>query len=346
MSEDCVDRERLATAVRDWIRRGKVIGHELVAIEIRHEGTSHPVETYETHELPKEDQGEATEDFIERVASKMEGDAGGQRGVFCQYYVEARFSGSKRVAAREPFGLEIDVVGANGKRGRTEKPNAEGVTALALRAMSDMHDRTIKARDRECERLHRQLDASYVREENLRNENGSLRVVIDNMLSSHEERRDNAAARLENRQMLRELFRDAKYGIPVLINRLAGKNTLPEGELGPEQRLLRAFVRDLDGPEVAGAIEMLAQAKPRVALMLAELVMKIQEEDGRRTGITEAAERIIVNSKKLIAEEEASGATVVPGTTPGPVQMPPPAATPKQIPAAVASHRNGAPVFR
>lgn len=345
MSDDVVDRERLALAIRDWVRKGKEVGRALVAIEIRHEGTTHPVETYDGSELPKEEQGDPIEDLIDKVARKMEGDAGGFRGVYQQYHVEPRFEGSRRSASRETFGLEIDPGGANAKRGRTEKPNAEGVTSLALRAMGDMHDRTIKARDRECDRLHKQLDASYVREELLRQENGSLRQVIDTMLSAHEERRDNAAARLENRMMIRELFKDAKYGIPVLINRLAGKNTLPEGELAPEQRLLRAFVRDLDGPELAAGIEMLAQQKPRIALMLAELVIKVQEEDGRRTGITETAERIIDRSKKLLAEE--GGTLKVPGTSESVVVPPVSGAAPtKQLGETVHTHRNGAIVHR
>lgn len=47
---------------------------------------------------------------------------------------------------------------------------------------------------------------------------------------------------------------------------------------GEEQRLLREIVRDLDGPMLVRCIESLAGSNPKIALMLAELVIKVQEE--------------------------------------------------------------------
>jgi hypothetical protein len=104
--------------------------------------------------------------------------------------------------------------------------------------------------------------------------------------------------------MIRELFQDAKAAVPLLLNRLAGEKVLPLSELAPEQVLLREFVRQCDTDEVKFLISALAEKKPRLGIMIAELVMKVQGEDVRRNGIREAMAKYVDEQKKKLAASD------------------------------------------
>jgi hypothetical protein len=303
--QEYVNRAEVATDVREWVRDGQIIGEELSAIVVLHDGSSDPVHTVHAARLPKESEGEAFDDLVELICSKIERDARQWNGTHQQYFVEARHG--HRTYARITVGLTID--DKPGKRGRTEKPNEEGVASLCLRYLDRFAERQVNSGAAEVSRLSKLLDESYKREEAGRHENMALRAENDILRTAKELREQNARTAERRDKMIEELFRDLKTYAPTIINRMADKDIVPMGELAPEQMLLRQMVRELDGPEVAGAIKMLTQANPRVAVMLAELVLKVKGEDARRDRVSDAAREIIADAKK---EEDAAKVPAAP----------------------------------
>lgn len=330
----------LALEVRDWIRTSKVIGEEMTAIVISHENSPEPVHTVPRKLIPESPEGQDVDDLVETLCKKMENDARGFCGVFCQYFVEAKQG--HRSFARIPFGLEI--AKTTTRAGRTEKANEEGVISAALRGQQQAMThadlavtRALAKAERDVLRADQRFEAGLVREEAMRAELMSLRAENDAMRTQEQLRLENAKAAERHEKRMDELFRDLKTYAPVILNRIAGDDVVPLGELAPEQLLLRQAVRELDGPEVASAIKLLAGANPRVAIMLSELVLKVKGEDERRDRVTEAAREIIAEHKPKEAPkvEPAKASPALNGH-----------AAPKQLEGAGSGHRGSETVPR
>jgi hypothetical protein len=125
-----VDRGELAVAVRDWIERGKIVGEEIRHILVQHEGSRDPVDTIRAEDVPKSADGEAADEFVEKIAKKIESDAAGYKGTLEQYYVELFTGTRERSTSRFTCSCAID---KSERRGRTERADEKGALALAMR---------------------------------------------------------------------------------------------------------------------------------------------------------------------------------------------------------------------
>lgn len=306
--QEYINRAEVATDVREWVRDGQIIGEELTSIVVLHDGSSDPVHTVHAARIPKEAEGQDFDDLVELICSKIERDARQWNGTHQQYYIEARHG--HRTYARVTQGLTVD--DKPGKRGRTEKPNEEGVASLCLRYLDRFAERQVNSGAEEVKRLSKLLEESYKREEAGRFENMGLRAENDILRTAKELREQNARTAERRDKMIDELFRDLKMYLPSIVNRMTDKDILPMGELAPEQMLIRQVVRELDGPEVVVAIKMLTQANPRVAAGLAELVLKVKGEDARRDRVTDACHELIDEAKKEKEKTEAPPAPQAP----------------------------------
>lgn len=295
-----VDRGEVGRNLRDWIERGKIVGEEIRCIVLVHEESRDPVDTIPREQIPKTlEESDAIDVLVGKIADKLEGDARGHKGSEEQYYVECYTGTNQRSSSRLPCLVAID---ESERRGRKLKPTEEGALALMMKIADNSQNRL----EKQVDKADIRYDASLKREENLRNENIALRVKMDEMIKAHEKEKIEAQDRAETRAMVRELFQDAKAAVPTLINRLAGETVLPVSELGPEQLLLRELVRQLDTDEMRYMIEMIAAKKPRIGIMIAELVLKVQGEDVRRKGIRDFAQKTIDDGKKEIAKIEGN----------------------------------------
>lgn len=330
-----VDRGEVSRSVRDWIERGKIVGEEIRCIVLVHDESRDPVDTFPREQIPKSlEESEAIDVLVGKIADKLEGDAKGHKGSEEQYYVECYTGTNQRSSSRLPCLVAID---ETERRGRKLKPNEEGVLALAIKIADNSQNRL----EKQIDKADTRYDASLKREELLRLENANLRVKMDEMISAREKEKIEAADRAETRAMVRELFLDAKAAVPTLINRLAGENVLPVSELGPEQLLLRELVRQLDTDEMRYMIEMIAAKKPRIGIMIAELVLKVQGEDVRRKGIRDFAQKTIEEGKKEIAKLEGKEVKKIEAT-----YTEPPKINGTTAPHQLEQGRNGAPLSR
>jgi hypothetical protein len=293
-----VDRERLAEGVREWIERSDEVGQDLQAIVIMHEGSGDPVDTITAAQIPKNPKpNESTEKvdaLIEKIAKKIENDARGWDGTHQQYFVEARLTGH-RATSRLTFGIAMKEKGRKG--GRTETADDKGERQMLMRLLDNVVTKVMDRHDRIENRSDLRLDKSQAREDALRYQVSALQAALDDSLTAKEERIAAAETRKEDSAMKRELFRDVKGLIPTVVNRMTGGQILPEAELAPEQKMLRVMVRDLDGPEMESFLRMLEATKPRLALMLAELVLSVQGEDARRSSLADAAQGVVDRAK-------------------------------------------------
>lgn len=300
-----VDRADLRRTLADWIERGKdVIGEEIRCIKLLHEGSSDPVDVIPPKEIPHnagDANSEELDKLTEKIAMRLEADAAGFKGAEQQYYVEVYRGTAERSTGRLPC---LVAILKGDRRGSSSKVTDEkGVIAACVRIAEEGF---AAVKDQNNKNEKRYTD-SLNREAALRVENDSLRGELEAMRTIINTQRGELESNAETKAMVRELFLDAKAMVPVLINRMAGDQIIPASELAPEQLLLREVVRELDATEIRMLIEALAAKKPRIGIMLGELILKVQGEDVRRQDIRQMAKKVIDDGKAKAKAIDAAG---------------------------------------
>lgn len=303
---DYVDRAELAEEVREWIRRGRVVGEELTSIEIEHDGSDDPVKMFPTGEIPKWDEadGDKASELIEAIAKALERDARHLDGVQ-RYFVLAYHAKSKRATGRIPFELHIEKEGKKRKNGPTYGTDEQSTNALLARLVEKGFGQLGHWTNQSLDRAQKDLRERDQENANLRHELALIRVKFDEMQTQAEARKLQAEESKERREMLREIYKDLKMLAPTIVNRIANEKVLPEAELAPEQIVLRELVRTLDGEEVGMLLDGIAMKHPRAALMLCELFKGVQTEDVRRLQIREELEKRLLAEKQKMEKDKA-----------------------------------------
>jgi hypothetical protein len=299
-----VDRADLRRTLAEWIERGKnVIGEEIRCIKLMHEASSDPVDVIPAKEIPTDVDSENLDTLTEKIACRLEADAAGFKGAEQQYFVELYRGSAERSQGRLPCAIAI-LKGE--RRGSSSKVTDEkGLLALA----GSLALRGFDAIEGRSKADQKQYVDSLNREAGLRVENDALRGQLEEMRTIVNDQKSQLESNVETNAMVREIFLDAKTMIPVLINRMAGEQILPMSELAPEQLLLRELVRELDKDEIRLIIEGLASKKPRIGIMLGELILKVQGEDVRRKDIREMAKKVVEQGKAKVKEIDAGSSS-------------------------------------
>lgn len=301
-----VDRADLRRTLAEWIERSKdVVGEEIRCIKIIHEASSDPVDVIPAREIPMtgldaEDDPLGT--FAEKIAQRIEADAAGFRGAEQQYYVELYRSNGERSSGRLPCTVSIL---KGDRRGSSSKVTDEKGLIDLCATLAREGFGAVKDQNKGIQKLY--ADACQ-REASLRLEKDALLGELEEMRTIINNKNEQLASKAETREMIGELFKDARALAKVLMMRAAGDNT-PLSELAPEQLVIREVIRELDGPTLRMVIAALSEKSPRVGILLGELILKTQGEDERRAGVTAAAKNAIADGKakvKLIDEGKAN----------------------------------------
>lgn len=302
-----VDRADLRRTLAEWIERSRdVVGEEIRCIKIIHETSSDPVDVIPAREIPMtgldaEDDPLGT--FAEKLAQRIEADAAGFKGAEQQYYVELyRGNNAERSSGRLPCTVSIL---KGDRRGSSSKVTDEKGLIDLCATLAREGFGAVKDQGRGIQKLY--TDALN-REAGLRLEVDTMRGQLEEMRAIINQKNEQLASKAETREMVGELFKDARALAKVLMMRAAGDHT-PLSELAPEQLVIREVIRELDGPTLRMVIAALSEKSPRVGILLGELILKTQGEDERRAGVRDAAKNAIADGKakvKLIDEGKAN----------------------------------------
>jgi len=212
------------------------------------------------------------QDCLNEIETSAHTDAGGLGGPQ-KYMVFAFFERSEaKPLARFPF-LEHASDEGSGDEGSdldTESPNAKGLTAQLMRHNEALMRTTMMGITQIIGTLQRQVSKQSDTIEKLVQEKFDNLDTMESMLSKKQERDIELREAETKQKLLSDAAEKAMVLMPVVINKLMGKEVMPAPSMNDE--LLKSFLSTITPEQLDGLTKIL---KPEQAMVVLELYQKL-----------------------------------------------------------------------
>ena len=263
--------------------------------------------------------------IIEQIAEHAQQDANDQNSGLQKYAVYAYFHGDPnysprkvfRVAADEAIEREVDP---------SEPPTERGITTQLMRHNEIIMKNSMVVSGYQMQTLQKENARLRDQNDNLMKEHFGLLVLMQEMMDgSHKRRLEEKQAELQM-SMLEGTFEHLKIALPIIVNRWAGKEVIP-------QKMNRGFYllsSLLEGMSTEQQNMLQSSLSPQQLALLAEILQVYEEErdkakkkistnghDGaklltklfeKRTDLVQDDKAVVIEDEKLRSiEERAQG---------------------------------------
>lgn len=229
-------------------------------------------------------------DDLERLANEIamraQTDADGVGVAGPQRYVVQSFKrGDTRGSTRFAFTLRANVEDEMDGGGGDEPPTLRGLVTQQMRHNEALTRLNVTLAGTMANQMARRMEAMDSEMTKMREERSATFLALEAAKTDEHNRELEAMHQMKTEERKDEAFSKLMKLAPVVVNRLAGKNLLPSGNIDPLQLILTELATSLS-PEQLQAIA--ANLKAEQQIQFVEILRTIQERKAKSNGQPES----------------------------------------------------------